>query len=54
MSHADRNIVDVFIQCNKDTYEYVTKIKSDIGKIYDYLVMTLNYKTSGEVKIYIK
>ena len=54
MSHADKDIVDAFIQWTNETYEGITKINTSRGKIHDYLAMTLDYTTSGEVKIYMK
>ena len=54
VSHSDKYIVDVLIQCSKDTYEYITKLKSSRVKIHDYLVMTLDNTTPREVKIYLK
>ena len=54
MYRDDKDIVDTFVQCNKETYEDATKIKPSRANIHDYLTMTLDYKTSGEVKIYMK
>ena len=54
MSHAENEIVDAFIECTKETYEDVKKLKTSRGKIHDYLAMTLDYTASGEVKLYVK
>ena len=52
--HADKDIVDAFIQRTKETYQDVTKIKASRGKIYYYIYMKIYYTTSVEGKIYIK
>ena len=49
-----KDIVDVFAQLTKKTYEDVTKIRPSRGKIHDYPSMTLDYTTSIEVKVYMK
>ena len=54
LSLSDKNIVNYFIQWNKDTYEDITKLKLSREKIHDYTSMTLDYTTSGEVEIYMK
>ena len=51
LSHADKDIVDSFIEWTKDTYEYLTKRNPSRVKIHDYLSVTMDYTTSGEVKI---
>ena len=52
--HDDKDVVDVLIQWTKDTYEDVTTRKPSRGKIHDYLAITMDYTTSGEVKNYMK
>ena len=54
VSHSDKDVVDVLIQWTKDTYEDVTTRKPSRGKIHDYLAITMDYTTSGEVKNYMK
>ena len=54
VSRADKYIFDAFIQRNKNTYEDVKKFKPSRGKIHDYIVMVMDYTTSGEVKNYMK
>ena len=54
VSSVDKDTVDAFIQWIKETYEDITNLNPPRGKIHDYLVMTLYYTTSGEVKIYMK
>ena len=52
--HADKDIVDDFFQCTKDTYEDITKLNPKRGRIYNYISMTLYYTTSGEMRFYRK
>ena len=54
LSHSNRDIVDTFIEWTKETYKDVTKLNPSRGKIHDYLAMTLDYTTPGEVKSYMK
>ena len=54
LSHVEKDIFDAFIQVTKDKNKYITKLKPSKVKIHDYLAMTLDYTTSGEVKILIK
>lgn len=49
-SELKKNI-DKFIQWIKNKYEDFTQVKPSQGKIRDYLVMQLNYKIPGKVKI---
>ena len=51
LSHANKDIVEAFIEWTKDTYEYLTKQNPSRVKIHDYLSVTMDYTTSGEVKI---
>ena len=46
MYHADKEIVDDFIECTKKTYDDVTKLESSRSNIHDSLTMTLVYMIS--------
>ena len=51
-SHADPQEVDKFVQWLHDTYEDdVGQVKVSRGKAHDYLGMTLDYSSPGEVKM---
>ena len=47
VSHADKDIVDFFIEFFKEIYEDVTKIIPSRGNIHDYPAMMLYYTTTG-------
>ena len=48
VSHDDKDIIDAFIECTKEIYEYETKLKPSRGKIHEYLAMTMDYATPGK------
>ncbi len=52
-SHVDSKVNDKFEQWVKETYEEkgIGKVKVTRGKIHDYLGMTLDFSTPGQVKI---
>ena len=54
VSHADKDIVDSFVQWTRETYEYITKLKPSICRIHYYLAMILDYTKPAEVKNYMK
>ena len=54
VSHSEKDVVGSFIEWTKETYEYVTKLNPSKGKIHDYVSMTLDSMTPGEVKVYMK
>ena len=54
VSHANKAIVDIFIQWTKGTYEGVKKLNPQRGKIHEYIARNMTCKTSGKVKMYMK
>ena len=50
-SHIDPRVNDQFIQWLNDTYGAISEVKAVRGKIHDYLGMTLDYSTPGQVSV---
>ena len=58
ISHVDEQVVSDFNKWLKKTYKHIFKdgsgvIKVSHGKLYDYLVMQLDFSMQGEVKVTI-
>ena len=52
-SHKDSRVNDKFIEWIDDTYgdEEIGKVKATRGKVHDYLGMTLDYSSKGELLV---
>jgi hypothetical protein len=50
-SHEDPTVNDEFLKWIKEKYGKIGEVKVTRGKLHDYLGMTLDYKTKGEVSI---
>lgn len=50
-SHVDPKVNDDFHKWLQETYGQVREVTSTRGKLHDYLGMTMDYSTPGEVKI---
>ena len=53
ISHEDKDVVDDTIRKLEECFGDESSITVTPGKVHDYLGMTINYSTKGEVKFYM-
>ena len=51
VSHVDASEVEKFVQCMEATFGQDTPLTVSWGQVHDYLGMTLDFRTKGEVQI---
>ena len=54
VSHVDAKVVDEFVQQMDETFGQETPLTVSQGQVHDYLGMTLDFRTKGEVQINMK